>query len=155
MRRKDREITDRLQMETIIANCQVCHLALATREGHPYALALNFGYAPGNPAVLYFHCANEGKKLGLIRQNPRCAFILDRPLGLVTGPMACDWGMKYESVMGTGRIEILTDPAERRAGLDCMMAQYGQRSPAYRPEHVGKVLVLRLTIEEMTAKRVA
>lgn len=155
MRRKDRQINDREQMETIIANCQVCHLALATREGHPYALALNFGYAPGNPPVLYFHCANEGKKIDLIRQNPRCAFILDRPLGLVTGPMACDWGMKYESVMGRGRVEILTDPGQRRAGMDCIMAQYGQPSPIYRPGDLERAVVLRLTIEEITAKRVA
>jgi hypothetical protein len=28
------------------------------------------------------------------------AFMLDRAIDLVTGPMACDWSMKYESVMG-------------------------------------------------------
>lgn len=153
MRRKDREISDLHQMENIISQCQICHLALASPEGRPYAVALNFGYEPGNPPSLYFHCAKAGKKLDLIRENPHCAFILDRSLGLVTGPMACDWGMKYESVMGTGMIEILTDPAQRRAGLDRIMAQYGHRSPTYRVEALEKTLVLRLIIEEMTAKR--
>jgi uncharacterized protein len=153
MRRKDREITDRQQMDTIISNCHVCHLALASPEGSPYAIALNFGYAPGNPPALYFHCATAGKKLEFIRQNPRCAFILDRPIELVTGPMACDWGMNYESVMGAGLIEILTDAVQRRAGLDRIMAQYGHRSPVYSPDAMEKTLVLKLTIGEMTAKR--
>ncbi len=155
MRRTDREITELHDIETIISKCQVCHLALSNPDGLPYAVALNFGYAPGSPPALYFHCATSGKKLDLIRQNPRCAFIIDRTLELVTGPTACDWGMKYESVMGAGIIEIASDSAQRRVGLDCIMAQYGHRSPAYRPEAIEKALVLKLTIQEMTGKRCA
>lgn len=155
MRRTDREIAELTQIESIISNCKVCHLALSTRDGCPYAVALNYGYTPGNPPALYFHCATAGKKLELIRQNPRCAFIVDRPLELVTGPTACDWGMKYESVMGAGIVEVVTDPVQRRTGLDCIMAHYGNYSPSYRPEAVEKALVLKLAIEEMTAKRCA
>ncbi len=152
MRRKEREVTDRAEMEGIISRCQVCHLALTSPDGRPYAVALNFGYAPGAPPALYFHCATQGRKLDLLRQNPRCAFVIDRPLGLVTGRSACDWGMKYESVMGSGRLEIVTDPEQRRFGLDRVMAQYGNLAPAYRPESLGHALVLRLAIEEMTGK---
>jgi nitroimidazol reductase NimA-like FMN-containing flavoprotein (pyridoxamine 5'-phosphate oxidase superfamily) len=62
--------------------------------------------------------------------------------------------MKYESVMGTGIIEVVIDAAQRRAGLDRIMAQYGNgKPPVYRPEALGKTLVLELRIEEMTAKR--
>src|SRR5271157_1414670 len=110
MRRKDREISDRTELEGVIARCQVCHLALASRQGRPYVVPLNFGYAPGEPPVLYFHCAKQGRKLDVLRENPQCAFVIDRALGLVTRPRACDWGMDYESVMGAGRLEIVTDP---------------------------------------------
>jgi len=140
-------------MEEIISRCQVCHLALSSPHGRPYAVAVNFGYASGNPPALYFHCAREGRKLELIRQNPRCAFIIDRAIGLVTGPMACDWSTKYESVMGTGAIEIAADPAERRLALDRIMAQYGNQSPAYGSVPPQGPLILKLTIEEMTGKR--
>ena len=140
-------------MEEIISRCQVCHLALSSPEGRPYAVALNFGYAPGSPPALYFHCAGEGKKLELIRQNPRSAFVIDRAIKLVTRPMACDWTMKYESVMGAGAVEIVTDPAERRLALNCIMAQYGNQSPVYGSAPLGKTLILKLTIEEMTGKR--
>ncbi len=152
MRRKDREVTERMEMERIISSCQVCHLALSGSDG-PYALALSFGYAEGDPPALYFHCAREGRKLDILRANPRAAFIIDRPLGVVTGPVACDWGMRYESVMGTGLLEIVSDPQERRRGLDALMAQHGNRAPAYRPADFDGVLVLKLTVEEMTGKR--
>jgi len=152
MRRKDRQVVGIKEMEKIISRCPVCHLALSNPHGHPYALALNFGYQPV-PPVLYFHCAKEGKKLNLIRANPRAAFMIDRALELITGPMACDWGMNYESVMGTGGMTIVTDPEERRRGLDLIMAHYGNSSPAYLPESLENTVVLKLIITEMTGKR--
>ena len=142
-------------MEAVIARCQVCHLALASPDGRPYVVPLHFGYAPGPPPVLYFHSARHGRKLDLLRQNPRCAFVIDRDLGLVTRPRACDWSTGYESVMGAGRIEIVTHPEERRAGLDRLMAQYGNHSPSYSPEELARTVVLRLTVEEMSGKRKA
>ena len=138
---------------TQISRCHVCHLALSDSRTHPYAVALNFGCAAGPPPTLYFHCATEGKKLDLIRANPSVAFIVDRPLELMTGPMACDWGLNYESVMGTGNMTIVSDAEERRRGLDLIMAHCGNSSPAYLPEPLGKTVVLRLTIKEMTGKR--
>jgi len=153
MRRKDRQVVGSEEMEKIISRCQVCHLALSDPHGHPYALALNFGYQSGSAPVLYFHCAKAGKKLDLIRANPKAAFIIDRELELITGPMACDWGMNYESVMGTGDITIVTAPEERRQGLDLIMAHYGNSSPAYLPASLKDTQVLKLTITEMTGKR--
>ncbi|MGO8675578.1 MAG: pyridoxamine 5'-phosphate oxidase family protein [Limisphaerales bacterium] len=153
MRRRDREITDRKEIEEILSRCRVCHLALSSPEGGPYAVALNFGYASGTPPTLYFHCAREGRKLDVIRRNPRCAFIIDREIKLAAGPVACDWSMKYESVMGAGAVEIVADPAERRLALDRIMAQYGNRSPAYSSGALEKVLVLKLTIQELSGKR--
>jgi nitroimidazol reductase NimA-like FMN-containing flavoprotein (pyridoxamine 5'-phosphate oxidase superfamily) len=153
MRRKDREIAAVKEMEKIISRCQVCHLALSDTHGNPYALALNFGYQSGRPPVLYFHCARQGKKLDLIQANPKAAFIIDRELGLFTGPMACDWGMNYESIMGAGTITIVSDPQERSRGLDRIMAQYGNASPAYSPESLEHTLVLKLTSTEMSGKK--
>jgi uncharacterized protein len=153
MRRKDREVNEINEMERIIAQCQVCHLALSDLNGQPYALALNFGYKPGPAPTLYFHCARQGKKLDLIRINPKAAFIIDRELELITGPMACDWGMNYESIMGSGNMTIVSDPEERKRGLDLIMAHYGSSSPLYSAEALKDTLVLKLAIKEMTGKR--
>jgi uncharacterized protein len=155
MRRKDRQVHGIKAMESIISRCQVCHLALSGPDGQPYVVALNFGYQPGSTPTFYFHCARQGRKLGLIRANPKAAFIIDRALELKTGPMACDWGMNYESVMGTGIISVVKDPMERQRGLDLLMAQYGNTSPAYLPESLEETVVLKLTVMEMTGKRKA
>jgi len=142
-------------MEGIISRCQVCHLALSDPEGKPYVVALNFGYQPGATPRLYFHCARQGRKLDLIRINPKAAFIIDRALELKTGPMACEWGMNYESVMGTGIMTVVQDPAECERGLDLIMAHYGNASPTYLPESLHDTVVLKLTVREMTGKRKA
>lgn len=153
MRRRDREVNGTKEMGGIISRCRVCHLALSGLHGDPYAVALNFGYQPGSPPTLYFHCAKQGKKLDIIRINPKAAFIIDRALELRAGPTACDWGMNYESVMGTGTITVVDDQQERKRGLDLIMAQYGNSSPVYAPQSLEQTVVLKFTILEMTGKR--
>ena len=152
MRRCDREITDLYEIESILKACHVCHLALCA-ENRPYAIALNYGFVPGNPPVLYFHGAHNGKKLDLIAQNPIAAFIIDHPIEIVRGETACGWGMKYESVMGEGRLEVVTDPAERMVGLETIMAQHGGAGVPLNPEAIKGTYILKLTIENLTGKR--
>jgi nitroimidazol reductase NimA-like FMN-containing flavoprotein (pyridoxamine 5'-phosphate oxidase superfamily) len=43
MRRKEKEITDKTAMESIILRSSVCRLALS-EENRPYIVALSFGY---------------------------------------------------------------------------------------------------------------
>ena len=56
MRRNDREITDRRDIDEIIKRCRVCHLAMCD-DGQPYVVPLNFGY---DGRFLFFHTASEG-----------------------------------------------------------------------------------------------
>jgi len=60
MRRREKQITDTKQMEQILAQAQVCRLAMVDK-GHPYVVPLNFGYRDG---ALYFHSALEGRGHG-------------------------------------------------------------------------------------------
>ena len=59
MRRKDKEITDRNAIESIIAKSRICRLAMVDDAG-PYIVPLCFGFRNN---TLYFHSAAEGKKL--------------------------------------------------------------------------------------------
>jgi len=61
--------------------------------------------------------------------------------------------MNYESIMGAGSMSLVTDPEERKQGLDAIMAHYGNSSPTYLPESLEYTVVLKLTISEMTGKR--
>ena len=59
MRRNDREIKDRKDIDEIIRRCRVCRLALCD-NGQPYVVPLNFGY---DGRFLYFHTAPREEKL--------------------------------------------------------------------------------------------
>ncbi len=58
MRRDDREITDLLEIESILYHAIVCRIGL-TDGNEPYVVPVSFGYEEG---TIYFHSAPEGKK---------------------------------------------------------------------------------------------
>jgi nitroimidazol reductase NimA-like FMN-containing flavoprotein (pyridoxamine 5'-phosphate oxidase superfamily) len=123
MRRKDREVTSHLEIESIILKSDVCRIALADGD-FPYIVTLNFGYTGENEKVLYFHCANEGRKLDMIRKNNLVCFEMDTDHLLVEGNLACDFTMNYKSVLGYGLIRIVTEYEEKVRGFNAIMSHY-------------------------------
>ena len=112
MRRKDREITDRDEMTSILQAGEVCRLGLSD-QAQPYIVPLNYGYQwNGQSLVLYFHCAAAGRKLDIIQKNNRACFEIDQALELQADDQACNFSMNYESLIGFGVIESILDPDE-------------------------------------------
>ena len=153
MRRQDRAVTGMDNIEAIIRRCEVCRLALSDTP-YPYIVPMNFGYVrKGNHIALYFHCANEGTKLDLIRKNPHAAFEMDCSLSVLRGASGCVYTMAYESVIGQGKLSILRDD-EKEEGLSALMRQYDpDQSFDFPKEAMARVTVLRLLVETITAKR--
>jgi nitroimidazol reductase NimA-like FMN-containing flavoprotein (pyridoxamine 5'-phosphate oxidase superfamily) len=153
MRRKDREICNMDEMLTIIKKCDVCRLALFDEE-YPYIVPMNFGVASdGTKIELFFHGANAGKKLSLIRNNPKVAFELDCSHNLITGEKACDYTMEFESICGDGEIEILSEDQKVRA-LTILMQQYANETTfEYNENYLKVVTVFKLNVHHITGKR--
>ncbi len=154
MRRKDRKIEDREILRRIIEGAEVCRLAFAVGD-LPYLVALNFGYEwDGELPILYFHCAREGRKLEMMRQNPHVCFALDIGHKLVAGSAPCDWGMNFESLVGYGTLSEISGEAERRGALDRIMRHYGWGGEgSYRGSTLGSTLVLKLVVDEVSGKK--
>ena len=153
MRRKDRQINDIPDIESIILRCDVCRIAFADNNT-PYIVTMNFGYLPGEKSSLYFHCAPEGRKIELISKNNYVCFGMDTDHLLYSGEKDCDWGMNYSSIVGYGNIAIITDREEKKKGLDCIMAHYSNRKEFVYDERVfSKTSILRLDIDEITGKQ--
>jgi hypothetical protein len=148
MRRNDREITDRRDIDEIIKRCRVCHLAMCD-DGQPYVVPLNFGY---DGRFLYFHTAPEGRKIDIIKRNNRVGFEFDILHDIVTAEQACKWGAKYESVMGSGTAEIVDDLEAKKEALQLIMRQYGNGTWDFKEEILKKTLVLRVRILEISGK---
>ena len=153
MRRTDRIVKDAAELELIISRSDVCRVAFADNN-YPYIVTMNFGYSGGEHPCFYFHCANEGKKLGMIRKNNLVCFELDTDHEIYEGENGCDWGMKFSSIVGYGRISVLVDRESRIHGLNAVMSHYSDRRGfSYDERVLGNTTVLRLDIEEMTGKR--
>lgn len=148
MRQEKRAIQDRKAMDDIIRRCRVCHLAMAD-NGQPYVLPLHFGY---DGQFLYFHAALEGRKIDIIKRNRRVGFEFDILHEIVAAPRACDWGAKYESVVGSGTADILDTLEDKKAALECMMRQYGSCANDFSEEVMKKTLILRVRILEICGK---
>lgn len=153
MRRKDREVTDHKMMEEFIADCHCCRIGF-NDDGEVYIVPMNFGYeAEGGTDIFYFHCAKEGRKLDIIRKNPKVGFELDTHYKLTVAETACSCAARFRSLIGTGTIEIVEEPEEKKRGLLSLMKQTtGKTDWTFVPEMVEKVCVLKLTVEKMSCK---
>lgn len=153
MRRKDRQIKDINEIESIISCSDVCRVAFADNNT-PYIVTMNFGYSGGDHMCLYFHCATEGKKMDMIKKNNYVCFEMDTDHRLYKGTKGCDWGMKYSSIVGYGNISVIAEMEEKRTGLNYIMKHYaGSGDFSYDTIILEKMVVLRLDIREMTGKK--
>ncbi|HQL04578.1 MAG TPA: pyridoxamine 5'-phosphate oxidase family protein [Treponemataceae bacterium] len=151
MRRKDREITDKKEIEAIIDKARSINLALNT-DSYPYIIPLSYGWSWEDSLCFYFHCAKEGRKIDLIAKNNKAGFELDTNHELVTGETDCDWGYKYASIIGTACVnEVFGE--EKMKGLRCLMAHYGKTSNhVFLPQVVESTRVFKIEVMSMSAK---
>ena len=153
MRRKEREISEISEIESIITKSDVCRIAIAN-DNMPYIVTMNFGYSGGKNPKLFFHCATGGRKIDMMKRNNYICFEMDTDHEIFTGEKGCDWGMNYSSVVGYGKLSIVDGDAEKRAGLDHIMDHYGGSGVySYDDQVLARTTVLRLDISEMTGKR--
>jgi nitroimidazol reductase NimA-like FMN-containing flavoprotein (pyridoxamine 5'-phosphate oxidase superfamily) len=146
MRRKDREISDPEELESIICRADVCRLALCS-DGVPYVVPLCFGYQEG---VIYFHSATEGRKLEMLRKNSRVCFEMDIDHELIRFKDRCS--MRYRSVIGFGKASMVEDQEEKARALDLMMLHYHQEPFSYPEEALQRTAIIKVDIEELTGK---
>ncbi len=155
MRRKDREVTEPEQIREILEKGRVVHLGL-TDGDMPYVVPLHYGYEWQDGRVtLYMHSALEGRKLDLIRANPKAfAEITAEWEPFTGGDNPCKYGAAFACVMGAGRASLVEDPAEKRHGLNVLLrTQTGREFDNIPEERVTNVAVIRMDVEELSAKR--
>jgi nitroimidazol reductase NimA-like FMN-containing flavoprotein (pyridoxamine 5'-phosphate oxidase superfamily) len=149
MRKKEKEILEKTAVEDVIRRAQVCHLGLCDNQT-PYVVPVSFGYAAG---ALYFHCAPEGRKLDLIRQNPLVCFQVEADVALIRHEKACKWSVNYRSVIGTGRASLVTDSEKKRQALGVIMHHYDGDANDMSQEAMDRATIVRIDIEEMSGKQ--
>jgi len=157
MRRADKAITDKKKLERILKETNYVTLALA-KEGEPYVVSLSHSYEEKDGCI-YFHCADEGKKLDFMRANP-----------VVSGQALIDHGYHagecshlYVSAVFKGKVEFVEDLEAKRSILRHMILHQEKkpetlitRLEAFKVGGpLDKTVVGRIVIEELTGKKSA
>ncbi|MDP4120714.1 MAG: pyridoxamine 5'-phosphate oxidase family protein [Bacillota bacterium] len=153
VRRKDREIIDIESICSIIDICKVFRIAISVNNV-PYIVPLNFGYEfKNNHFNFYFHCANEGRKIDMIRKNDTVCFEMDCWHEMTAADTACSYGYLYKSVVGTGKVKILNDTEDKINALNILMYHQTGKDFSFTENQVSTVTVCRIDVLELSAKQ--
>jgi len=102
--------------------------------------------------VIYLHCANEGRKIDVLKENNRVCFEVSCDTRLVKKVASCGWTYHFRSVIGRGRVSFVEDYNEKLIGLSSIMEQYGSSEHSFPESAVEITTVLRIDIDEITGK---
>jgi uncharacterized protein len=136
--------------KSVLQRAQVGHLSMAG-DGWPYLVPLCFAY---DGKAIHFHCGG-GLTASMLAADDRVCFAASANAEVVRGAAPCDDTMAYESVLAFGRVRLLSDDAEREAGLRQVVVKYDQSAAdkKFHPKHFDAVLVYRMEIEALTYRQ--
>jgi len=137
-------------MRKVLKNTKYVTVALCM-DNEPYLVSLSHGYDEAKHC-LYFHCANEGKKLVYAKSNNK-----------VWGQTVMDYGVTdecdyaYTSVHFSGRLFMIADLNEKQHGIEVMVRQLSPNPEAklakIKPEKLATTTMGRIDIDSMTGKQ--
>ena len=150
VRRKDREITDSDMLKRVLKSTKYVTVALCM-DNTPYLVSLSHGYDEAQNCV-YFHCADEGKKIVYMKANSN-----------VWGQAVLDYGVTdecdyaYTCVHFKGKISLIEDLGEKRHGMEVMVSQLSDNPEVklakIKPAKLAKTTMGRIDISYMTGKK--
>ncbi|MBV7390090.1 MULTISPECIES: pyridoxamine 5'-phosphate oxidase family protein [Enterococcus] len=156
MKKKKRQVTDLETIKEFVAETQVARLAFFDEE-YPYIVPVNFAEKwQEDQLILYIHGAKDGKKIDLIKKNPKVAIEMDGKHELIaTGRNAAGYSYAYQSLIGFGEVEIIEELAEKRQALEDLMAHAAPMAEYDEiPEKMIKITgILKITLNSYTMKQ--
>nr|WP_319489938.1 pyridoxamine 5'-phosphate oxidase family protein [uncultured Caproiciproducens sp.] len=154
MRRKDREVTDYHEIMAIVERCDVCKLAMVDHD-FPYIVPMNFGYSTDDGLLtLYFHGANEGKKINILKENPKVCFEMDCGHQMIIGETDCSYSMDYESVIGNGMVEFITSIDDKKFALAHIIKKYSKKAGFFFDEKLlDRITIFKIVSRDFVGKR--
>ena len=152
MTKRERQITDPKKITDILDAGKVLHLGLSV-DNEPYVVPMNYGYTQEDgKLVIYLHSATRGRKLDMIRINPKVFFEIDCDRMPFEGELPCQYGLSYASVMGRGTARIVADVEEKKKAMSILMKTQTGKDFAFEDRLVSIVAVIRVDVAEYTAK---
>ena len=158
MRRKEKEIQSREVLEELLSSAPVCRIGLAPAadsegkygQDYPLVVPVHFAHAEG---LIYVHSARQGRKIGMLRKNPRVCVEIDEFLGLKTADKACGYGTRFRSLIAFGTARIVEQREDKGRALRLLMEKYAGRSFDFSGQEIQRVAIIEIQLEEITGKQ--
>ncbi len=150
--RREREVTDINAIIGILDRAKVVHVGMIDGD-MPYVVPMNYGYVMDEDGLtLYLHGARSGRKIDVIKNNPKVFIEIDTDIEPFEGKTACQYGIGYSSVMGEGVSEIIDDIEEKKYGLYVLMKTQTGKEFVIDDKMANVVSVIKVKVSEFTAK---
>lgn len=152
VRRQNRILEDENRIQELLKTSEFGFLSLGMSDnGYAYGLPISYAY-DSDSQNLYFHCAPEGEKLDVMKNNDKVSFCV---VG-VTKPIADQFTTLYESVMVFGRVDLDLSDDEKRKALRLLVKKYSQGyediGEKYMDKSWNRTSVFCIGIDHITAK---
>jgi len=115
LRRIERDMPDRVDQLAVIHGQKYLSLAMAC-DDFPYLVSLNYAFSE-EENCFYVHSAPQGRKIEMLRANPRVWGQVIEDRGYLPGQCSHAYG----SVMFEARAEFVVDMGEKRRALALMI----------------------------------
>ena len=152
MQKKEREITDKTRIEQILNEGKFVTISMC-KMGEPYIITLSYGFDDKQNA-LYFHTANLGLKLDILKENSNVCGTIVEDLGYVRG--ACSH--KYRSIVFWGKMVFIKDLEEKKHGFNVLLNHLEENPSKIRKKLLKNeksyvnTCIMRLDIKKVTGK---
>ena len=119
-------------------------------DGMPYSVPLSL--ARTDEKTFYFHCATEGKKLDILRENPRVCLTAVSKCKPTVGPKDGSFTLEFKSAIAFGKAEIVADDNEKREALRAIcqrfLPNHMDAFDAAVARSMSRTAVVRITLTE-------
>lgn len=154
MRKQSREMPAEWAWE-VLEQAPYITLSLADSDGTPYAVALSMARLGDS---LYFHCAQEGRKLDILRRNPKVCLTAVTRCRPLMGPKDNSFTLEFKSATAFGVAVEIADPDEKtralRAVCERFLPAHMEHFDAAVERSLGRTAVVRIDLTEPpTGKR--
>lgn len=106
----------------VLASAPFVTVSMTSDSGMPYAVPLSL--VKKNDNTFYFHCAQEGKKLGLLSKNPNVCLSAVGKCKPTVGPKDGSFTLEFQSAIAFGKAELVSDNAEKVDAMRLICQKY-------------------------------
>ncbi|OYT13209.1 MAG: pyridoxamine 5'-phosphate oxidase [Bacteroidetes bacterium 4572_114] len=150
MRREDKQIIGRPEIDEVISKTDVCRLAFA-KGNVPYITPVSFGY---DGKSIFIHTAKTGRKIEFIKENNLVCFEFETDVKTIEDEtVPCKWTSTYRSVIGYGKIIELQGFDDKVSAINQIMQHYSGKQWNFDERMLKGVKLWKIEIDEISGKQ--